>query len=400
LYSSYGAQQSGAVDNEVNMPILTYIINNFKVGDTVAQCGGEVIEFADIQVAIWMFIDDVALGTVAPVIQNDITGVQYPHDQCIVDYIVDESTPHSNYEPDCNDSGELIAVVMVANGYPDGTTVAIQNQVIIAEVPVAGTAFCDCPNAAPTPTGSVIGDPHLKTWTGDHYDFHGICDLVLLQNPDFFSGKGMDIHIRTSKIKQWSYISAAVLRIGDETLEVTTENNQFQYYLNKVEGAGLRAGISGFEVSLNKVNTVQSDIVVDMGEAGSIKFTTFKEMIRVDVKSGVKNVFGSSLGLMGQYGSGKWLARDSATVMEDATEFGMEWQVRPEEPMLFHKVAGPQAPQKCELPSATSVRRRLLANTVTLEEAQVACGRVNEDDRDMCIFDVLAMDDKDVAGVY
>ena len=52
----------------------------------------------------------------------------------------------------------------------------------------------------------------------------------------------------------------------------------------------------------------------------------------------------SNLGLMGQYGSGKWLACDNATIMEDTTRFGMEWQVCPKEPMPFPKVAGPQAP--------------------------------------------------------
>ena len=39
--------------------------------------------------------------------------------------------------------------------------------------------------------------PAVKTWTGESYDFHGACDLVLLSNPSYGNGQEMDIHIRT-----------------------------------------------------------------------------------------------------------------------------------------------------------------------------------------------------------
>ena len=45
-------------------------------------------------------------------------------------------------------------------------------------------------------------------------------------------------------------------------------------------------------------------------------------------------------------------------------------------------------------------RRRLGAATMTEEDAAVACSRVNLDDVDACIFDVLATNDTDVAGSY
>jgi len=34
------------------------------------------------------------------------------------------------------------------------------------------------------------------------FQFHGGCDMVLLQNPDFNNGQGLYIHIRT-KIVRW-----------------------------------------------------------------------------------------------------------------------------------------------------------------------------------------------------
>lgn len=50
--------------------------------------------------------------------------------------------------------------------------------------------------------GGASGDPHINSWSGQTYDFHGGCDLVLLQDPDFANGLGLNIHIRT-KIKTW-----------------------------------------------------------------------------------------------------------------------------------------------------------------------------------------------------
>jgi hypothetical protein len=57
----------------------------------------------------------------------------------------------------------------------------------------AGRTRC----APPSGGGGAQGDPHFKTWRGQHFDFHGECDLVLLHSSEFGSGLGLDIHIRT-----------------------------------------------------------------------------------------------------------------------------------------------------------------------------------------------------------
>jgi hypothetical protein len=58
----------------------------------------------------------------------------------------------------------------------------------------------NCPPTGP-PTGGAgggaNGDPHFKTWRGQHFDYHCECDLVLLRSSDFGSGSGLDVHIRT-----------------------------------------------------------------------------------------------------------------------------------------------------------------------------------------------------------
>lgn len=97
------------------------------------------------------------------------------------------------------------------------------------------------------------------------------------------------------------------------------------------------------------------------------------------------------------------LARDGFTKMEDAVAFGKEWQVLSSEPMLFHEVDGVQHPQECAMPddmTTKAKRRRLGESVITEDEAALACSRVEEMSRESCIFDVLATNDKDMAGSY
>jgi len=57
-------------------------------------------------------------------------------------------------------------------------------------------------------------------------------------------------------------------------------------------------------------------------------------------------------------------------------------------------------PDATEAIKAKKIRRRLGEVFITKEEAAQACARVDEADRDACIFDVLATNDKDMAGSY
>ena len=72
--------------------------------------------------------------------------------------------------------------------------------------------------------------------------------------------------------------------------------------------------------------------------------------------------------------------------------------------MLFHSVVDPQHPTKCLMPEdgslASKRRRRLGESLISKDDAAMACAGADEDDRDACIFDVLATNDKDMAGGY
>ena len=255
----------------------------------------------------------------------------------------------------------------------------------------------------------ACGDPHFQTWSGEKYDFHGVCDLVLLENRDFDNGLDMDIHIRTKGMnKKFSYISNAVIRIGEDTLEVAAgdDGSIGEYWINGEAGletsdsshSVLQRTISGYPVTYRRPSNKQAEFVVDLGGEDTVTLRTWGKFVRVGM-SGTLSNFHSSRGLMGTI-EGVKLARDNVTVIDDPNEFGQEWQVLASDPKLFHDAEGPQYPQKCTMPSAVDMRRRLGESTISQEEAEVACSRVNESERDICIFDVMAAGDPDVAGAY
>jgi hypothetical protein len=108
-------------------------------------------------------------------------------------------------------------------------------------------------------TDPVLGT-EFQTWSGHQYNLEMLaassssssssssqsCDLVLLHSNKFAAGRGIDIHIRTSRRQQGdtmdtdndmvsSYISGVAVRIGphDDILEVSSHGT---YYLNGVLG--------------------------------------------------------------------------------------------------------------------------------------------------------------------
>lgn len=254
----------------------------------------------------------------------------------------------------------------------------------------------DCPNG-------VRGDPHFNTWTGDKYDFHGVCDLVLVENKNFKNGLGLDIHIRTSKVHQFSYVSAAVVRIGDDTLEVRGGKGA-NYWINGVAGDSdvdgnmwLPHNVGGYPVKVHKKNSKEIEYAVYLDDEQYVIFRTHGNYIRVDVGNPKEEYFGESVGLMGSFHTGERVGRDGITVVEDENEFGQQWQVRGNS--YFHNIEGAQFPEKCMIPDASERRqRRLGEHTITEEEAEQACARSM--DKDLCVFDVLALNDIEIAGAY
>jgi hypothetical protein len=247
--------------------------------------------------------------------------------------------------------------------------------------------------------GGAQGDPHFKTWHGQHFDYHGECDLILLQSSSFGSGLGLDVHIRTQVRRGMSFISSAVLRIGTDVLEVASQG---AYYLNGVAGADLPAEFSGFQFSHTQPADQQHVFDVYLGGRERIKIKTFKDFVSVLIEQGQHENFGDSVGLMGDFEMGQMIARDGETVLDDPNAYGQEWQVLNSDPKLFVTARLPQHPQVCTLPSPMEeirgLRRRLSESSIDELAAAEACADWGEN-KDDCIFDVLTTGDIEMAVV-
>jgi len=271
-----------------------------------------------------------------------------------------------------------------------------------------GSSQVVIPASAWVPCGGpvVTGDPHI-TWVGEKYDFHGVCDLVMLSNPGFDNGRGMNIHIRNKRTRVWSYISTAAVSIGEEILQIVGGADSNKYFLNGGEqdadsnnSDGVLDDFAGYKLKYQRISDVSVEYEVVLKNGDSIVFKTWNGLVSVKMNSPLMEDFDGSLGLLGSYPTGAKLARDNETIISDSNMFGQEWQVIDTEPKLFNESEGPQFPAKCDIPDSSVMRRRLASSSITIETANTACALVAEDDKDLCIFDVLATNNIESAGAY
>jgi hypothetical protein len=245
-----------------------------------------------------------------------------------------------------------------------------------------------------TMSGGADKDPHFKPWVGDWYDYMGACDMHLVMAPNFTSAHAMVIDIRTKIRREYSYIETAVVQIGSETFEVSSFGD---YSLNGVSSAKLPGEISGFQVVYTQPNPNVHAFKILLGPNESILLTAFKDMVSVKIDEANADRFHGSLGMMGEFETGKLLGRDGKTVMKDPNALAAEWQVRSDEPMLFQTVVSPQHPQPCVLPAAGSSVSRRLGSSIALSAAEKACAKWSAETRENCVHDVMATGDLDLA---
>ncbi|KAL3935356.1 MAG: hypothetical protein SGBAC_009114 [Bacillariaceae sp.] len=267
-----------------------------------------------------------------------------------------------------------------------------------------------------TESESVIsgskGDPHFKSWVGEHFEYHGQCDLVLSKDDNFADGLGLDVQIRTKLVRFWSYIKRAAIRIGDDVLEVEGSANMekidpvywFNFVLRQpvktmggfplkiIKGTG-RGHIHKFEIDLSSKYPGQKIVI-----------GTMKEFVRVDFINASAEAFGNAVGMLGDFTTGNTYARDQTTIIDDFMELGNEWQVLPSDNFLFQDVSDPQYPKRCILPEDPrgDRRRRLEESSITTEEAEAACSKRLIDALDIkdCVYDIIATQDMDMVGAF
>lgn len=205
---------------------------------------------------------------------------------------------------------------------------------------------------------------------------------------------GLRLHIRTTRVKFFSFIEKVALQIGDNILEFDNDVENFLINGEKVE-----ANQKHHKTRLGDyiVRRDQKAISVRLHKEGKAKidFHTRKNGFpAVIVDGGHTDIFQGSLGLLGDWETGKKLARDGTTEIEvdpeNATPFALEWQVRDTEPMLFKDARYPQFPSVCTPPAKWNGFR--LGHKSVRKEAEEACSHWKHDKED-CIFDVMATRD-------
>lgn len=269
------------------------------------------------------------------------------------------------------------------------------------------TETCVCAEP-PCRISELGGDPHFTTWRNEHYEFHGQCDLVMMKDENFADGMSIDVHVRTKIIRFWSYIETVAIRIGNDVLEVTgsadVDDANPHYWIN-YEYQGELDTFAGFPVTQELPSVYKRSYKIDLSSKYKHEYITiqiYKEFVRVQFSGGASS-FGNSVGLLGNFYSGKTLARDGSTVMNDFVEFGQEWQVLPTEPKLFHLASHPQFPEKCLNPEDPrgERRRRLGESKISIEQAEAACATLKDKltTKD-CVYDILATQDLDMVGAF
>jgi hypothetical protein len=249
----------------------------------------------------------------------------------------------------------------------------------------------------------------VRTWNNEHFEFHGQCDVVMSSVKNFANRDiDLDIHLRTKMVRHWSFIKTAAIRIGDDILEiegsaVKEDGLDKRHYWINYEYLGPLTELAGFPVTISPRSNVYTIDLDSVYPGQSIEIKTFKEFVGVKIHGATEESFGTSVGIIGHFQSGKTLSRDGATVIDDFNDLGMEWQVLPSDGKLFREASHPQFPELCLLPEDPrgDRARRLAESDISEEAAEAACaGLKDELDRKDCVYDILATQDMDMVGAY
>uniref|UniRef100_A0A6S8J5J6 VWFD domain-containing protein n=1 Tax=Amphora coffeiformis TaxID=265554 RepID=A0A6S8J5J6_9STRA len=262
-----------------------------------------------------------------------------------------------------------------------------------------------------TSTSSCGGDPHFARWHHETRDsFHGECDLVLLHSDAFHNKAGLDVHVRTTMMDNdlsYSYVEAAAVRIGKTVLEFHPKFfrvNGVDHDYESVPSFEFDEQDHTYKISSTSVGKHKRDTILKLNAHSGIKIRSTKDLMYVTFDGGYAD-FWDSVGMLGNYTTGEMYGR-SGPFKEDYVHYGMEWQVNPSQndPILFSDHRDPQLPyERCRLPvveSAATQRRRLRSMDMELKAKAMAACQNAKTDFDLCVDDVMATGDVDVAEAF
>ncbi|KAL3939446.1 MAG: hypothetical protein SGBAC_005828 [Bacillariaceae sp.] len=227
----------------------------------------------------------------------------------------------------------------------------------------------------------------------------------------FAEGLGLNVHIRTKIVGYWSYIKTVAIKIGNDVLEIegsadSLYDDKALYWINYAYQGKLE-NVGGFPVTLKQSAADERSYTIDFSskyKGQEICVQVYKEFVRIKF-NGKEDLFGNTVGLLGDYKTGNTYARDGVTDLhDDFVHLGDQWQVLPFERQLFRKAAHPQFPELCWKPKdPRGARRRHLAeSSISYGQAEVACFRVMSDPLSIkdCVNDILATQDLGMVRAY
>lgn len=273
-----------------------------------------------------------------------------------------------------------------------------------------------------TAIGGANGDPHFIRWEHKHHDsFHGECDLVLVNAQSAHSKYEVAVHLRTKiRKEEYSLIQAIGIAIGNHRIEIEDKkfkvngkelDSSVKFPLTLTEEVQNENGEARHPITIRKVakklarsKKRKQEYTIDWGTGSHLFVTVMDIFLNVEVVGNLED-FGTSSGLMGEYGTGQMLDRQGNPMsLSNMTAYGMEWQVRPDEDVvIFSTERAPQWPQRCRMPKFNIddvVARNLRgeAGKKLREKAEKACA--GADDVDNCIEDVVATGQEGLAETY
>jgi len=238
-------------------------------------------------------------------------------------------------------------------------------------------------------------DPHFHMWSGKHFSYHGECDLVLMSSSDFVFGVGLDIHIRTEIKEHFSFIKAVALKLGNHKFEM--DAHQKYFYDGKPHDVPPPT-FNGHPIMRMKNATWCSPhcskaiiYQIDLGMNGNVELANWNGFLHIEIHG---NNFKEATGLLGRLGQRGNFGRNG-TKIEDLHSYGLDWQIRDTDPVLFHDLRYPIYPNPCVLPK-TTFQRRIVKPEITSMAEQV-CSHLSDPLFEMCKFDVEATGDKMMA---
>lgn len=173
------------------------------------------------------------------------------------------------------------------------------------------------------------------------------CEFIMLSHPGFSNEQGeelgMNLHVRTKIDDTWySYISEAVLQIGDSTMEIRGGEEGAEINMDNTEFVKLRKGrtfMENFPVIFRNLDDFpeEDQVTVNLRGGNSIVFETFNEFVRINMLTHDPSLLEGSAGLLGS----SQVDREGIDI-DNPDQVGVEWQYQEgKDPDLFTFVGPP-----------------------------------------------------------